>query len=112
MIILASIIAACVVGILGIFWDDILKALKKLIAKVKEILGRISYGCKVFVQKMREGIKEVFKEYSKVDNHWEETTTTRIVSENEVPKDILAKASYSEELDISERVELELANAG
>lgn len=111
-LILGGIIAASLYGIAKIFWDDILSFMQKVIRKVQQIISSVVQGAKILIQKVREGIKEISRTYTKVDGHWEETTTTKIVSENDVPPDILAKAAYSEETDITDKLELVLENAG
>ena len=105
----AAIIAG--VGIVAAFWNDLVNFLKKAINKVHQIVEGIVYGCKVFVKKLREGVKEISRHYSKVDQHWEETTITRTVSESEVPPEILARANANVELDITDELEMELTNA-
>ena len=53
-------------------------------------------------------VKEISRHYSRVDQHWEETTITRIVSESEVPPEILERARANEELDITDELEMQL----
>ena len=55
------------VGIVAAFWNDLVNFLKKAVQKVRQIVEGIVYGCKVFVKKMREGVKEISRHYSKVD---------------------------------------------
>ena len=76
--------------------------------KVQQLVEGIVYGCKVFVKKLQEGVKEISRHYSKVDQHWQETTVTKIISESEVPPEILARAKASEELDITDELEMQL----
>lgn len=111
-LILGGIIVASLSGIFKIFWNDILNFMQRAILKVKQIVTGIVEGAKILIQKVREGIKEISRNYSKVDGHWEETTVTRTIPESQVPPDILAKAAYSEETDISNDMELVLENAG
>ena len=105
----AAIIAG--VGIVAAFWFDLVKFLKKAVEKVRQVVDGVVYGFKVFVTKMREGVREISRHYSKVDQHWEETTVTRTVSESEVPPEILARAEAYRELDITDELEMELSNA-
>ena len=99
------------VGVVAAFWNDLVKFLKKAIQKVSQIIEGIVYGCKVFVRKIHEGIKEISRHYSKVDQHWEETTVTKTISESEVPPEILEQARASEELDITDELEMQLESA-
>ncbi len=105
----AAIVAG--VGIVAAFWNDLVSFLKKAIQKVQQIIAGIVYGCKVFVKKVREGVKEISRHYSKVDQHWEETTITKVISESEVPPEILERANTSVELDITDELELQLESA-
>lgn len=104
----AAIIAG--VGLLATFWNDITNWIKKAINKVREITNAVCYGVSVFIRKISEGLKEISKHYTKKQNQWEETVVTRKVSESEVPKEILEKASSSYDTDITEEYELALAN--
>lgn len=105
----AAIIAG--VGIIAAFWNDLVDFLKKAVKKVQQIVEGIIYGCKVFVKKVREGVKEISRHYSKVDQHWEETTITKVISESEVPPEILKRANASMELDITDELEMQLESA-
>ena len=60
---------------------------------------------------MHEGVKEISRHYSKVGQQWEETTVTRVVSESEVPSEILERARANEELDITDELEMQLESA-
>lgn len=108
-IILGAVLTAGVVGIVAAFWNNIISFLKKAIDKVKQIVEGIVYGCKVFLQKLKEGVKEISRHYSKVDGHWQETIVTKTIPESEVPPEILARANSTEELDITDELELQLA---
>lgn len=105
----AAIIAG--VGIVAAFWNDLVNFLKKAVQKVRQLVEGIVYGCKVFVKKLWEGVKEISRHYSKVDQHWEETTITKVISESEVPPEILERARANEELDITDELEMQLESA-
>lgn len=113
MIPIALILGATLVGvgILAAFWNDIVGFLKKAINKVQQIVSGIVYGSKVLLKKMQEGIKEISRHYSKVDQHWEETTITRTVPESEVPPEFVARAKANEEVDITDELEMQLQTA-
>jgi len=97
------------VGIVAAFWNDLVDFLKKAVNKVQQIVAGIVYGSKAFVKKIREGIKEISHHYTKVDQHWQETTVTKIISESEVPPKILERAKADRELDITDELEMQLA---
>ncbi len=105
----AAVIAG--VGIVAAFWNDIVNFLKKAAQKVRQIVEGVVYGFTVFVKKMYEGVKEISRHYSKVEQHWEETTITRVISESEVPPEILERANSYEELDITDELEMQLESA-
>ena len=105
----AAIIAG--VGIVAAFWNDLVSFLKKAVEKVRQVVAGIVYGSKVFLKKLSEGVKEISRHYSKVDQHWEETTVTKIVSESDVPAEILARANGYQELDITDELEMQLTSA-
>lgn len=105
----AAVVAG--VGLVALFWNELIDFLKKAVSKVKKMVAGIVYGFKVFVRKIREGVKEISKHYSKVDNHWEETTVTREIPESEVPPEILKRANANTEIDITDELEMELKNA-
>lgn len=96
------------IGLLAEFWKDITDWLRKAVNKVKEVVGKISYGVKVFIKKIQEGLKEISKHYSRTGTEWEETVVTRKIPENQVPDEIKAKANSYSETDISEELELQL----
>ena len=111
MSLISLLLGAAIVGIVAAFWKDLVEFLRKAVQKVQQIITGIVYGCRVFIKKLREGVKEISRHYSKVDQHWEETTVTRVVSESDVPPEILERARASEELDITNELELQLESA-
>lgn len=101
--------AITVMNIIDAFWNDILDFLKKAANKVKQVIKGVLYGSKVFIKKTYEAIQEISRHYSWVDEHWEETTVTRKVSPNEVPKDILNRyAMMDQEVDVTDELEMKL----
>ncbi len=103
--------AATLVATLAEYWQELVEWVKKCINAVKKLIEGIVYGFKVFITKVSEAIKEISKHYSKEGNQWTETIQTRVISADEVPDEILAKARYNKETDITEDMEeqLELA---
>ncbi len=107
-----AILGTLVVGaVISVFWESLIDWVKQAAQKIKNIIKGVSYGFKVLVKKVGEGIKEIIRHYSKRDNQWEETTQTRTVNENDVPDDIKAKANNYEETDITKEYEMQLQNA-
>ncbi len=113
--ILSAIImgAACVagVGLVATYWNNIVDWLKRAIVKVQNVIKGVVYGTKVFIQKIKEGIKEISKHYSQDENgRWKETVVTREVPESEVPEEIRMKARVmNQQVDITDELELQLS---
>lgn len=108
-IIFGAVLAASIVGVVATFWNDIIDFLKKGIDKVRQIVDGIVYGSKVFVKKIYEGIQEISRHYSMVDDRWQETTVTKTVPPSEVPADILRRAEMQKkEMDITDELELSI----
>ena len=110
MILIPLLLGAALIGVVAAFWKDLVDFLKTAVQKVQQMVTGVVYGFKVFVKKLYEGVKEISRHYSKVGQHWQETTITRMVSESEVPAEILERARASEELDITDELELQLQN--
>ncbi|MCD2502314.1 hypothetical protein LQE93_11035 [Clostridium sp. NSJ-145] len=98
-------------SMLANYWNSMLAWLKRGINKVKEVIGHIVYGTKVFIKKIKEAIKEISRHYSQEEiGRWKETIVTREIPESEVPPEIRAKAlQMNQEIDITEELELQLA---
>lgn len=107
-LIVGAVIATSVVGIVAAFWNSIKEFLKKALAKVKKIVSGVVYGCKVFIKKISEGVKEISRSYSKVGENWQMTTTTQTIPASEVPPEMLERARQAEEVDITDEAEREL----
>ena len=108
MILIPLLLGAALIGVVAAFWKDLVSFLKKAVEKVQQIVAGTVYGFKELKKKIHEGVKEISRHYSRVDQHWEETTITRIVSESEVPPEILERARANEELDITDELEMQL----
>lgn len=117
MILTALLFGAAVIagaGIVAAFWNDLVAFLKKAVEKVRALVAGIVYGTKVFIRKIGEAFKEISRNYSKVDDHWQETIVTREIPASKVPEDILARANeigYGQELDITDELEMQLESA-
>ncbi len=110
-IIVGAILTAGLAGIVAAFWNDILDFLRGAINHIKNILKKVVLGSRILIRKLQEGLKEISKSYAKENGHWEEITSIRTISESEVPKDILEKASLYEDVDITDELEMNLESA-
>ncbi len=103
--------AALIAGLL-LFWKNIVEWIKKAVNKIKQVLGLEPDGTKTFISKTIDGFKNKSKYYykNKVTREWEEVVYAKEVSEDEVPKDILAKVcSQPVGTEISTTEELRMA---
>ena len=108
------LIGAAIVGFLVVAcWDEIVNWLKDFIPRVKaafqELKANVLHACAVFVQRVKDAVVHIsHKTYYKENKQWMEKTTTREISEDELPPAIKRKLSgYSEE-DITPEMEQEL----
>jgi hypothetical protein len=98
------------IGILSAFWEDIKNWLHRIAQKVVKTIKAAVIGTKIFIKKMMEAFEEVARTYQQdTQGKWYETTTTKTVSESEVPPEIKAKAKIlNREVDITKELEKEL----
>lgn len=97
-------------------WDSIVGWLNDFIPKLKKawesVRANIPHGARIFGDLIVEGAdrsaKIMHKLYYQEDGHWVEETTTRKVSEDEVPFAIRNKMKRRTESDITEEIEEEL----
>lgn len=71
MILSALITGAAIIAggtLIVAYWNNIIDWLKRAITKVKDLIKGVVYGTKVFIQKTKEGIKEISKHYSQDEN--------------------------------------------
>lgn len=106
---------ALVAGVaLSAFWTTIRDFIKDSVEKIKTVLiPALIVGFRTYLETgsyVAAATKAMQKFYSKnQEGKWQETIVTRIVSENEIPADILKKAKNSQSpLDITEQVQQEL----
>ena len=98
-------------ALIASFWDDLVDFVKECYHKLKSIVRGILEGFKAFVKWLGGKIQEIIKSYSRVGNQWEETTTTRVIPESEVPPEILAKAkARQDKVDITPELEMQMSN--
>lgn len=111
--------AAAGVAALGIgaclvvkYWNEIIDWLSEFITKLKSAfaeLGRtVKHAAVIMGQKIRDMYARIMhKQYYQEQGKWFEETTTREISEDEVPPQILAKIR-AQETDITREMEQEL----
>ena len=113
MISIKTIVQA-VLEVLAAFWKSLVGWLRKSIEKIKQALNRVILGAEVLLEKVDGMYRESSHHYSKTDEgKWRKDTVIKqkLISEEDVPADILAKVRYLNEgqrADISENLEKEL----
>ncbi len=112
---LGSAVAA-LVGVSAVleYWSQILDWLSTFVTKLKHAFAAASRFIRHAAIVMAAKVKEVYakimhKLYYQENGKWIEETTTRVISEDEVPASILAKIrNTSQEKDVTTEMEREL----
>lgn len=109
--VILALSAALITGLL-VYWRKIVNWIKKAVNKIKEVLGLEPDGTRTFITKAVDGFKNRSKYYykNKVTREWEEVVYTKVVDENDIPRDILAKVNRQAlGTEVSTTEELKLA---
>lgn len=101
------------IGIVAIFWNNIISYLKKAIPKIGEVIHNSVVGVQVFLRKTTDGIMQITKAYSQnlETRKWKETIVKRKLDEEKVPKDKRERLRMDEEFNITPELENELKSA-
>ena len=112
LILIATAIIGAAVGLTAIFWEEIKQFLKDTLKEVKELSSSFIQGCRVFLQKVKKGfatlVNVIACYYTKRDQIWERITYREELEESQVPPELLEKAGYDRELDITDELKLQL----
>lgn len=99
---------------LAMYWREIVAWLKRVYEKLPDSVKQNLQGATAFVQKLANTIKNIMNYYSynEKTEKWTETTVTKEVNENDVPKHIREKMAKNAKVDITDELQekLELAN--
>lgn len=99
---------------LAVYWKDIVAWLQRVYDKLPDSVKQNLQGATAFVQKLANTIKNIMNYYSynEKTEKWTETTVTKEVSENDVPKHIRERMAKTAKVDITDELQekLELAN--
>ena len=111
------LIAAAVIGVstavslTAIFWEDIKQFLKDTLEEIKRLSDRFVKGCKVFLRKVKRSfvtlVRVITCYYSKRNHVWERISYQEELEESHVPAELLEKADYDSELDITDELKLQ-----
>jgi len=96
---LIIVLGAAFIAGLVIYWQNIVKWIKKAVEKIKQVLGVLVQGTRTFITRTKDGLKNKSKYYNenKLTGEWEETVYERNVDVSEVPAEILAKLQAQKE---------------
>ena len=112
IILIATAIIGAAVGLTAIFWEEIKQFLKETLEEIKAIASRFIQGCRVFLQKVKKGfvtlVNVIACYYTKRDQIWERIAYREELEESQVPTELLARAGYDRELDITDELKLQL----
>ena len=99
---------------LAVYWKEIVAWLKRVYDKLPDSIKQNLQGATAFVHKLGGVIKNIMNYYSynEKTQKWTETTVSKEVNENDVPKHIREKMAQTAKVDISDELQekLELAN--
>ncbi len=112
------LIAAAVIGVTAaisltaMFWEDIKQFLKDTLEEIKRLADRFVRGCKVFLRKVKRSfvtlVNVIACYYTKRDQIWERIAYREELEESQVPTELLEKAGYDRELDITDELKMKL----
>ena len=102
------LLAAAVAVGLAIFWKDIVAWIQRAIEKIKQVIPGILEGVKTFLVRLKDGLKNIAKYYSKnkITKEYEETVTQKAVNEDQVPAELRAKANVNINMEVDTTNEL------
>ena len=112
IILIATAIIGAAVGLTAFFWEEIKQFLKETLKEVKELASRFIQGCRVFLRKIKKGfvtlVNVIAYYYTKRDQIWERIAYREELEESQVPPELLARAGYDRELDITDELRIQL----
>lgn len=95
------------IGVLGTaivvtYWEDIVQWLSDLVSKLsaawKKLTAAVKHGALVFAQKIKDAFAQItHKLYYRAQGKWMERSTSAVISESELPPDILAEVRAKHE---------------
>lgn len=98
--------------IINDFWKKLVEWIKETLSELSNKVNGTIWGVSAQIQKVKKIFKDFCAEitvyYSKIGTTWNETTVTKVISEEEVPEDILRRAKANEKIDITKDMELAL----
>jgi len=99
---------------LTVYWKEVVAWLKRVLEKLPDSVKQNLQGATAFIQKLANTVKNIMNYYSynEKTEKWTETTVTKEVSENDVPKHIREKMAKTSKVDITDELQekLELAS--
>lgn len=91
------------------FWSEIKNWATHVYSKLPPILKNAIQGFVTLIEKIEETVKNIiaYYSYNEKTEKWTETTVSREISENDVPKKIRDKFKRSQKIDISDELQME-----
>lgn len=102
--------AAVAVGVIALFWKEIKAWIDRIYQKLPPSIQENLKGLMAFVQKIDDTYKNIMVYYSYHEDtqKWTETTVSRLVDPNTIPKLILKKSQQIAKVDITDDLQKEL----
>lgn len=94
--------------ILAEFWDQVFGWIKQTAQRLSSIIRQGLKGFAAFIERNGGLLKRIAKYYSKVDNQWIETISSRKIEFADLPQDLQHKLATRDIIDISNELELQL----
>lgn len=101
------------VGLIVIFWNEIINFLKRAYEKLKTRVIGVIKGTSVALRKTVDGFERIVRMYSQ-DNEtkkWQETIVRKHLTEDEIPQEFRDRIVDEDEFDITDELEMQIANA-
>lgn len=113
MIPLIYLAGAAIVGVavVAMFWKEIVSWMKRIYEKLPASVKENLKGAMAFVKKIGDTFKNlmVYYSYGEKTQKWTETTVSREVDSGSIPAHILKKLKATEQVDITEELEMQYA---
>lgn len=109
LVLLGVALAAGAVA-LAVFWKEIVGWIKRVYEKLPASIKQNLQGAVAFVERIAGAIKNIMNYYSynEETQKWTETTVSREVEPNQVPKHILDRMKTASKVDITDELQEKL----
>lgn len=94
--------------LLADFWGQLVDWIKQTAQRLSAVVRQALKGIAAFIERNGGFLKRIAKYYSKVDNQWIETISSRKIEFADLPQDLQHKLATRDIIDISNELELQL----